>query len=337
VALRLVSVRSSPRETLARESLARESLAGETIESASHAGTNRENKPGMLIRFAPWIFVLLWSTGYIGMKAAAPFAEPMTFLSLRFLLVVAILLLSLPVLRIPMLHWRDAARAAFIGAFLHGIYLGGIMYAIKHGMPAGVAALVISLQPIVTAVCSGALLGIRINGWHWAGLSIGILGAGLVLSPRLDLGGAALPVETLVAACVGLAAITFATLYQKASASHLDLRASLLPQYAGAALITGLYALAFESRVVVWNMQLGLALAWLVVGLSIGAISLLLLLLRENAAWRISTLFYLIPPVTAVIAWLLFDEQLAWIQLFGMAVVMTAVIVVRPVSRPQTE
>jgi len=290
----------------------------------------------MLIRLAPWIFVVLWSTGFIGMRAAAPFIEPLTFLSIRFVLVVVILLIALPLFRIPLLPWRDAGRAMFVGAWLHGVYLGGVMFAIKHGMPAGVVALIISMQPVLTTVCAGTVLGEEIRARHWLGLLLGVVGTSLVLLPRLEFTGWAFPPETIGAALVGLCGITFATLYQKSRASHLDLRASLLPQFAGAAVVTTILAFALETREVIWSVELVLALAWLVLVLSLGAISLLLFLLRENAVWRTSTLFYLIPPATALFAWALFGEHLNIIQIGGMAVTMTAVFAVRPRPTPGT-
>jgi len=289
----------------------------------------------MFIRVAPWIFVVLWSTGYIGMKAAAPYAEPMTFLAIRFLVVFVIIAIALPLFRIPVLSWRDSLLATMIGASMHGIYLGGIMYAIKVGMPAAVAALIIALQPILTAVLAGPFLGERLIWRHWVSLALGISGIFLVLLPKIGLdGGWANRPETFVASVVSVAALTFGTLYQKRSASHFDLRASLLPQYFGATLVTGAWAFAFESRVVIWSPELIGALAWLVIVLSIGAISLFLLLLRENAAWRTSALFYMIPPVTAVIAWVMFDERLSLVQLGGMALVMVAVLAIRPGHPP---
>lgn len=290
----------------------------------------------MFIRVAPWIFVLLWSTGYIGMKAAVPYAEPMTFLAIRFSAVVVIIALVLPVFRIPALAWPDALRATAIGACLHGIYLGGIMYAIKIGMPAGVAALIISLQPILTAVLSGPVLGERLSWKHWFSLALGIFGIALVLAPKIGLDGSwASRPDMVAAAAISLGALTLGTIYQKRSGSHLDLRASLLPQYIGAALVTAAWAFAFETRDVTWSLQLVGALAWLVFALSIGAISLFLYLLRENEAWRTSALFYLIPPVTAVIAWLMFGEELLPLQIAGMVLVMGAVLAISP-GRPAT-
>lgn len=286
----------------------------------------------MLIRIAPWLFVTTWATGYIGMKFGSPYAEPMTFLSIRFLAVLAVLVPTFYVMGVALLPWRDAMRAAVIGAWLHGIYLGAILWAIKHGMATGVAALVISLQPIITALLGALFLGDKIKWRHWMGLFLGVGGVGLVIFPGLDFAAPVASFETLLACLFSLAAITFATLIQKAFGSDLDLLASLIPQYVGAASVVSLFALAFETREVQWTSEFVLAQVWLVLVLSIGAVSLLLLLLRENAVWRTSALFYLIPPITAVFGWLMFGETLEVIQLVGMSIAVFAVILARQKS-----
>jgi drug/metabolite transporter (DMT)-like permease len=283
----------------------------------------------MLVRLAPWLFVTMWSTGYIGMKLGAPYAEPMTFLSIRFLLVLALLVPAFLLMGVPQLPRRDWLNAMFIGAWLHGIYLAAVLWAIKNGMAAGVAALIISLQPILTAVAAPLLLGEAIPRRNWLGLALGALGVGLVIFPGLDVTAPIATPLTLGVCVLSLASITFATLYQKATAANLDLKSSLIPQFAGAAGVVSVLALVFETREVTWSAEFVFAQAWLVLVLSIGAVSLLLYLLRENAAWRTSALFYLIPPITAVFAWALFGEVLQPLQIAGMAVVMTGVLLSR--------
>ncbi len=283
----------------------------------------------MLIKLAPWLFVTLWATGYVGMKLGAPYAEPFTFLSLRFLGVLVVLVPVMLVIGVARLSWRETLRAVFIGAWLHGIYLGAVMWAIKHGMAAGVAALIIALQPIITSVAAAAFLGEDIRPAHWFGLVLGLAGVGVVVFPALDPSQPVAPIATVISCFSSLGAITFATLYQKSRASDMDVRASLVPQFVGASLVVGTGALLFETRQVDWAIELVVALAWLILVLSIGAVSLLLVLLRENAVWRTSTLFYLIPPVTALFAWLLFGETLSLVQVAGMAVVMTGVLIAR--------
>jgi len=271
----------------------------------------------------------MWATGYIGMKLGAPYAEPMTFLSIRFLAVLALLIPIFYVLGVPQLPRREWLRAVFIGAWLHGIYLGAVLWAIKNGLAAGIAALIISLQPIVVSIAAPIFLGENIQPRHWLGLLLGSFGVVLVIFPNFDPADAAISSQTFIVCLLSLGSITFATLYQKAKAANLDLRASLIPQYVGAAFVVSVAALAMETREVVWSGQLLFAQAWLVLVLSIGAVSLFLYLLRENEAWRTSALFYLIPPVTALFAWLVFDEKLTAVQLLGMGIVMIGVLIVR--------
>lgn len=284
----------------------------------------------MLLRLAPWLFVSLWSTGYIAMKYAAPFAEPFTFLAIRFALVVAVVA---PFVLISG-HWRlahrDWLRSAAIGAFLHGIYLGGIFWAIKQGMPAGVAAIIISLQPLVSASLIAPVLGERVELRHWLGLLLGLAGAIIVLLPGAQLGSAVIRADMLIMSIVALTSITIGTTLQKVWSTDLDVRATLLPQYVGASATMLLAALLFETREITWSIEAVGAMAWLVLVLSVGAISLFLMLLKRNEVWRTVTLFYLVPPFTTLTAWLLFGEKLLLSQLVGMALVVVAMVLARP-------
>lgn len=284
----------------------------------------------MLLRLAPWLFVSLWSTGYIAMKYAAPFAEPFTFLAIRFALVVALLAPFVLLVGRWRIAWRAAGWAALVGALLHGVYLGGVFWAIKHGMPAGIVALIVSTQPLVSASLVAPLLGERVELRHWIGLGLGLAGTAIVLFPDADLAGAAVRPDMVCASVLALASITLGTALQKAWFADIDVRAALLPQYVGATVIVGLAALLLETREIVWSAAAISAMAWLVLVLSVGAISLLLLLLRRNEVWRTATMFYLVPPLTALSAWLLFGEQLQAVQLIGMALVVFAMVLARP-------
>lgn len=263
------------------------------------------------------------------MKLGAPYAEPMTFLSIRFISVLVLIVPVFYLMNVPRLPWPDMLRALFIGAWLHGIYLGAVMWAIADGMAAGIVALIITLQPLMTSIAAWLFMGAQLRARHWVGLLLGLAGVAIVIFPALDFDSPAASPEAILACLLALAAITFATLYQKAFAADLDLRASLVPQYVGAAGVVSVMALATETRDVVWTIELLFAMAWLVIVLSIGAISLLLILLRENAVWRTSALFYLIPPITALFAWLMFDEMLLPAQLVGLGVVTAAVWLTR--------
>lgn len=284
----------------------------------------------MLLRLAPWLFVSLWSTGYIAMKYAAPFAEPFTFLAIRFALVVALLAPFLLLAEHWRIGWRNAGWAAFVGSVLHGAYLGGVFWTIKQGMPAGVVALIVSLQPLVSASLIAPLLGERVELRHWLGLMLGLVGTAIVLFPDTELHGATIRPDMVVVSVLALAAITIGTALQKAWFADLDVRAALLPQYVGATLVMAIAAVLLETSDIAWSPAAIGAMAWLVLVLSVGAISLLLVLLRRNEVWRTATMFYLVPPLTALSAWLLFNEQLQATQLVGMALVVFAMVLARP-------
>ena len=284
----------------------------------------------MLLRLAPWLFVSLWSTGYIAMKYAAPFAEPFTFLTIRFSLVVLVVAPFILAAGYWRISRRDFFKAAVVGALLHGIYLAGIFWAIKQGMPAGIAAIIISLQPLVSASLVAPLLGERVELRHWIGLLLGLAGAVIVLLPGAELGRAIIRPDMLLMSIIALCSITIGTTLQKTWSAHLDVRSSLMPQYLGASLTMLIAAVLLETREITWSVQAVGAMAWLVLVLSVGAISLFLMLLKQNEVWRTVTLFYLVPPVTTVTAWLLFDEKLLPIQVLGMALVVIAMILARP-------
>lgn len=280
----------------------------------------------MFTRFVPALFVLLWSTGFIGSKAGAPFAEPATFLTVRFAVVLAILV---PLCLLTGAKWprrMTLFHALAVGALIHGLYLGGVFWAISNGMPAGVSAVIVSLQPILTAIVAWPLLGERTTLLHWLGLAIGLVGVLAILLPKAGLGASGITPATVSACVIALAGITLSTIYQKKTMAGVDLRTSAALQYLGALCLTAAWAFAFETREVIWDPQFIAALAWLVVVLSIGAIGLLMMMIRESAVSRVATLFYLVPAVTALIAWALFGETLELVQLGGMALVSLAVM-----------
>lgn len=291
----------------------------------------------MLLRLAPVLFVLLWSTGFIGSKIVGTHAEPFTVLSLRFALVLVVLAPVMAFVARP--SARAARDAAIAGALIHTAYIGGVLWALRGGMPAGLVAIVVCLQPVLTALLAGPLLGEKIGPRHWIGLVIGLAGVVLVVAPKLTAaaaGGAItdqLSLASIVAATAGLFAITLGTLWQKAHGHTGDLRALTFWQYVGATLVALPLALAFETMTVDWRLEFALAMAWLVLVLSIGAIGLLLVLIRASAVSRVTSLFYLVPAVTAVMAWAYFGEQLAMLQLVGMALVMIAVLLIGSLKR----
>ena len=276
---------------------------------------------------APGVFVLLWSTGFIGAKAGVPHVEPFTFLTLRFAFVLALMLPLALVLRAKWpATWREAAHIAGAGLMIQGGYLAGCFAAVYHGMAAGVVALVVGLQPIVTAFVAAPILHERVSALQWVGLVLGFGGVVLVMWEKLGL-------DELNSVAIGfsvlaLASITAGTVYQKRFCPRFDLRSGSVIQFGAAILLLLPLALATETMDVRWSAEFIVALAWLVLVLSIGAISLLFHLIEHGEATRVSSLFYLVPLTTAAMAWLIFGEKLGIVALAGMALGIIGVALV---------
>jgi drug/metabolite transporter (DMT)-like permease len=267
---------------------------------------------------APAVFVVLWASGFIGGKYGLPYAEPFTLLSLRMIAVVAVLAIIVFATRPPWPSRADAAHSAVTGSLMHGVYLGGVFFAIDRGLPPAIVALVVGLQPVLTSTVASRLLGDRVTARQWVGLLLGLAGVYLVVRGNLA-GGAGAPLPAWLASGVGLAGITAGTLYQKRFGGMIDWRPGFLFQYGAAVIMFGVGALAFEARAVDWNAHLFGALAWMVLVLSLGAIWLLYFLIRRSAATRVVSLFYLVPPVTALMAYVMFGDRLDTWSLVGMA------------------
>jgi drug/metabolite transporter (DMT)-like permease len=275
--------------------------------------------------------VLLWSTGFIGARLGLPYIEPFTFLAIRFVIAASLLTLLALLLRTPWPRGIAAlGRIGVAGLLLHAGYLGGVFFAIDHGMPAGVSALVVSLQPILTAVIAQGILGERIGTRQWLGLGLGLLGVVMVISEKLALGGAIPLITASSLAGVGIAlfSTTLGTIYQKRHGEQMPLLSGTALQYVAAALIMAPLSLLTETRQITWTPQLIFAMAWLVLVLSLGAILLLLLLLRFNSTARVASLFYLVPPSTAIQAYLIFGEALGPFALLGLIVASVGVALV---------
>ncbi|VCU72586.1 putative DMT superfamily transporter inner membrane protein [Pigmentiphaga humi] len=290
----------------------------------------RAAKSGFVDSATPLLFVLLWSTGFIGAKFGLPYAGPMTFLTLRF---VAVLALVLPVALLMRAPWPDSPRAflhiAVAGLLVHGVYLSGVFIAIGLGLPSGIAALIVGLQPLITAFAAGILFGERVSPAQWAGLALGFTGVVLVVAGKIAAvpGGALFAM--LVPAFAALAGITAGTLYQKRFCPSFDLRTGAIIQYLPCLVVMAMLAYLWESMEVTWSGSFVFALAWLVVVLSVGAVALLNLLIRKGSAVNVASLFYLTPPATALIAWIMFGETLTGPALAGMALAAAGVWLAR--------
>ncbi len=290
------------------------------------------NKSNIFASFAPALFVFFWSTGFIGAKFGLPYAEPFTFLFIRFA-IASILLFCLSL-------WVGASwpkkpievfHITVSGLLLHSAYLGGVFTAINLGMSAGVTALIVGLQPIVTGVFAQILLKEKVVLRQWLGLLLGFVGVALVVSEKIFLTGITEPKITIAAigaAIVALLGTTFGTIYQKRYCSNMHLTSGTTIQYVSTCIVMLFGAISWETMKVQWTFEFLFAILWLVLVLSLGAILLLMYLIRHNATSRLSSLFYLVPPATAVEAFFLFNERLGNISLLGMLIVIAGVSMV---------
>jgi len=278
---------------------------------------------GRLAPAFPLLFVVLWSTGFIGARLGLPHSEPLTFLFVRYLLVVALLLALSLLSKAP---WpaqpRDWFHIGVAGLLIHGVYLGGVFIAISMGLPSGVAALVVGLQPLLVAVGAGLFLHETVVRRQWLGLVLGLAGVALVLANKL---GTGFELQALLPCVISLLAITCGNLYQKRFCPQFDWRTGAVAQFVPTVVLTGIAAALTETLRIDWVPEMVFAMGWLVLVLSLGAVSLLNWLIRNNNSVNVASLFYLVPPCTAVVAWLLFGESFAGTALLGMGLVVWGV------------
>src|SRR6202158_6150773 len=266
-------------------------------------------------RAAPAIFVVLWSTGFIATKYVLHNAEPLTYLTIRMALVVGLMAVIVAIARPPWPDRSGVGHSIVAGLLVHGFYLGGTAVAIAHSIPAGLSALIPGLQPILTSTLANRWLGERVTPLQWAGLLLGLAGVVLILHNRPMSGEAG---WGWLASGVSLVSITLGTLYQRRYCNRIDWRAGNLVQYIAVTIFFAAGAWLFENNVVHWTREFVLSLMWLAVVLSIGSIGLLYWLIRRSAATSVASLFYLVPAVTAVMAYVLFGERLGTGAVLGM-------------------
>jgi drug/metabolite transporter (DMT)-like permease len=276
-------------------------------------------------RAAPVIFVVLWSTGFVGTKYVLADAEPLTYLAIRMALVVALMAIVVAIWR-PQWPGRTGIRHSIVaGLLVHGFYLAGTAVAIAHSIPAGLSALIPGLQPILTSTLANRWLGERVTPLQWGGLLLGLGGAVLILHNRPISGDAG---WGWLASGVSLVSITLGTLYQKRFCGGIDWRTGNLLQFISALALYAVGAWLFETRVVHWTGEFILSVIWLAVMLSIGSIGLLYWLIRRQAASQVASLFYLVPATTALMAYVLFGERLDSAAMAGMVACAAAVFLV---------
>jgi len=276
-------------------------------------------------RAAPALFVVLWSTGFIGTKYVIHNADPLTYLAIRMAIVVVLMAIICAIGRPTWPNGREIGHSVVAGILVHGIYLGGTAIAISLSIPAGLSALIPGLQPILTSTIANRWLGERVTPLQWGGLLLGLVGVALILHDRPMSGQAG---WGWIASAVSLVSITLGTLYQRRYCGHIDWRSGNLVQYVAVTVFFTAAAFLFEDRVVHWTTEFILALSWLAVVLSIGSIGLLYWLIRHQAATSVASLFYLVPAVTSVMAYFLFDERLDAVAIAGMIACAAAVFLV---------
>lgn len=280
-------------------------------------------------RATPAVFVLIWSTGFIVARFGMPNAPPMTFLSMRYALSIACFLPWVLIARVPWPQGRMAlVHLAVTGLLMQAGYLGGVWAAVKLGMGAGLIALIVGLQPLLTATWISARGG-HVSRLQWVGLALGLGGLVLVVSHKLEAGHEA-SLTSLALGILALASITCGTLYQKRHVAPCDVRTASTVQLTAALIVTLPLAL-LEPEAVRWNLEMVGALAWSVLVLTLGGSSLFYVLIQRGAATAVTSLMYLVPPCTAVMAWLLFGETITTATVVGTA--MTAVGVALLVRR----
>lgn len=281
----------------------------------------------------PLGFIALWSTGFIGAKFGLADAEPLTFLALRYGVVILLMAAVVLAARAP---WpkqpKDFLHIGISGLLIHGVYLGGVFFAIHGGLPAGITALVVGLQPLATALLSRLVLKERIGPTQWAGLVLGFIGISLVVAQKANPGALKELAHMLAPALIALLSITVGTLYQKKHCPTFDLRTGSIIQFAPCLLLTGLAASLTETMHIHWTPSFIFSIAWLVLVISVGAVTLLNLLIRQGSAVRVASLLYLSPPTTALIAWALFGESLGFTAAVGMVIAVAGVWISRKQS-----
>jgi drug/metabolite transporter (DMT)-like permease len=274
---------------------------------------------------APAIFVLLWSTGFIATKYVIRDADPLTYLAIRMAIVVVLMAVICAIGRPTWLNRSEIGHSIVAGILVHGFYLGGTAVAISLSIPAGLSALIPGLQPILMSTLANRWLGERVTPLQWGGLLLGVAGVALIMHDRPMSGQAG---WGWLASVVSLISITLGTLYQRRYCGSIDWRSGNLVQYVAVTVFFTIGAFLFEQRVVHWTGEFVLAVMWLAVVLSIGSIGLLYWLIRRQAATSVASLFYLVPAVTSVMAFVLFDERLDAVAIAGMVACAAAVVVV---------
>lgn len=282
------------------------------------------------LAMAPVLFVFLWATGYVGAKLGAPYAEPYTFLTYRFAIAFVLILIFAYCVGA---KWpdniKDAGHSIVAGVLIHGAYLGGVFHAIDLGMSVGISAIIIGLQPVLTAFASAPLFGEPVSAKQWLGIGLGFIGLVIIVSAKTTSADTAAQSTEMLqygVCAMALVALTAGSFYQKAFCAKQDLRSGNVFQLFGATIYVLIVALILEDGHIEWTGEFVFALSWLVLVMSLGAFSLLMVLIRMGAISKVASLLFMAPPIAAILGYVLFGEILTSFQIFGMVISSLGVV-----------
>ncbi len=287
--------------------------------------------PQKLERYAPALFVFLWSTGFVGAKYIVPYAEPFTFLTIRYFLAALILFAIAYAFKQPLKLNKEQFKASFaVGILLHVIYIGGVFYAVSLGVSAGISAVIVSIQPVLVSLLAVPLLGERLRWVQVVGLFLGVAGIALLLLPKVFQGDytASTSIVGIVICVIALLGTSGGYLVQKKLGGEIPFLSGTGAQYAISAIAFAVLSVATEDQIIQWVPEFFFGLAWIVFMLSIASIVLLYGMLRTGTASKVSSLYYLVPPVAAIQAYFLFDEVIGFVGIIGMAFAGLGVVLV---------
>ena len=280
---------------------------------------------GVFERLSPWIFVALWSTGFVVARYSTDNADPLLFLAVRMVLAAGLLLLIASLTDAPRMPRELIAPSALVGLFMHAIYLGGVFVAISRGLPSGLGALIAGIHPVVTSVAGRVLLGEKLRRSQWLGVVLGVVGVVVVVVDKLRAGSNDVTTFALVAMVCSVIGMSTGTLIQRAKARSMPLVRGTAVQYLSSGIVLGIATAIFEDGTFELNLEMSLALAWSVLVLSLAAVLLMMLLISRHSAARVSSLFFLTPALSALEAAVLFSERLSGLAIVALVVALAGV------------
>ena len=284
--------------------------------------------PFKLTQAIPLLFVWLWSTGFIGAKYGLPYIEPFFMLFVRFCVVLVIFWLLIKLYKSKWIDQKQSWQQILVGSLIHGGYLGGVFFAIKLGVPAGISAIIVGLQPIITTIFGRLFLNQTLHKYQLFGLVLGFAGVSLVILEKSSIDASEISSLGIIACIIALLSISAGTIMQKQLASNVPLLTGSFYQYIGAILVVGLITFSIEQQTVIYTTELYIAMAWLILGLSVLAILLLLYMIREGEVSKVTSYFYLVPPAAVIQTWLIFDEKLGMMAIAGSVMTVIGVLFV---------